>query len=493
MSNSDSSINNILKRLVEGSSLAFLSNILTKGLNFAFQILLGRYLGPTTYGWFTVGQSFLSISKSVSLLGLHNSVTKFVSQYYGTDDHEDILGVLSLSVLISGSVSFAISILLVVRPTIVSVLIFNNPDLTQTIRILALLLPVYSLLQISKSFLQAVQYFSWMSISHLSISVFEFLAVLLTIYLGLEYQMLLWLIIIFSLVSLSIGATMVCVVVYRRISWSGINMAPRKTLRFGIPLFFSGIAFTLMSKVDVLLIEYYTLSENVGIYNAALMLSGLISLPLTGLNQAISPMISDLYNRDEINKLISTLQISTRWISMIGLGSGLILFLFSEEIILLWGTDCLAGSIFLSILVIPKAVNAVTGSSGFVLQMTGHQDLSFLNNIVSLIINIALDIILIPRFGPIGAAVGTAIALSLNNILCLIEVYWKVGLPMYDLSILRIFLSTIIVFAIGYMLELLYIDWRSQLVVVFLLYLLFNIILMSDQDKEFLTKVVDRI
>jgi O-antigen/teichoic acid export membrane protein len=270
-------------------------------------------------------------------------------------------------------------------------------------------------------------------------------------------------------------------------------MAPKKILRFGIPLFFSGIAFTLMSKVDVLLIEYYTLSENVGIYNAALMLSGLISLPLTGLNQAISPMISDLYNRDEIDKLITTLQISTRWISMIGLGSGLILFLFSDEIILLWGTDYLAGSIFLSILVIPKAVNAVTGSSGFVLQMTGHQDLSFLNNILSLIINIVLDVILIPRFGPIGAAVGTAIALSLNNILCLIEVYWKVGLPMYDLSILRIFVSTIIVFVVGYLLESLGINWILQLVIVSFLYLSVTILLMTKQDKEFLAKVVGRI
>jgi O-antigen/teichoic acid export membrane protein len=490
MTHQDDETSSIIVRLIGGSSLALAGTVLTKGLNLVFQVLLGRYLGPTVYGWFTVGQSFLTVGKSISLFGLHNSVTKFVSQYYGEEDYANAFATLSFSALVSGSFSLIISLVIVTKPTLVSVGIFNNPEITSTIQILSLLLPVHTLIQISKSFLQAVQKFSWMSISHVSGSFFEVVFILLVGYLGLRYETVLWLIVLSSLLSLIIALTMVTIIIYYKLSWDGFTMKPKKILRFGIPLFFSGIAFTFMSKIDIFLIEFFGQSDSVGVYNAALLLSGIISLPLTGLNQAISPIISDLYNQNKKTELTETLQWSTRWISTVGLGFGIIFFIFSDEIILLWGEDYYYGGVFLSILVIPKIVNAVTGSSGFVLQMTEHQDLALVNNITSLVVNIILDIILIPRYGPIGAAIGTAVALSLNNILCLIEVNVLVGLSMNNASIFRAIFSGFLVLIVGQLLGNTAIIWELQIVFIVIIFSVLSVALLTKRDKDLLRKII---
>jgi len=329
-----------------------------------------------------------------------------------------------------------------------------------------------------------------MSISHVSGSFFEVVFILLVGYLGLRYETVLWLIVLSSLLSLIIALTMVTIIIYYKLSWDGFTMKPKKILRFGIPLFFSGIAFTFMSKIDIFLIEFFGQSDSVGVYNAALLLSGIISLPLTGLNQAISPIISDLYNQNKKTELTETLQWSTRWISTVGLGFGIIFFIFSDEIILLWGEDYYYGGVFLSILVIPKIVNAVTGSSGFVLQMTEHQDLALVNNITSLVVNIILDIILIPRYGPIGAAIGTAVALSLNNILCLIEVNVLVGLSMHNASIFRAIFSGFLVLIVGQLLGNTAIIWELQIVFIVIIFSVLSVALLTKRDKDLLRKII---
>jgi O-antigen/teichoic acid export membrane protein len=67
-------------------------------------------------------------------------------------------------------------------------------------------------------------------------------------------------------------------------------------------------------------------------------------------------------------------------------------------------------------------INAGTGAVGYMLLMTGYQKLSFLNSMVAVAVNIGLGIYLTPRYGAMGTAVSTGLAIVALNIMRLLQV-----------------------------------------------------------------------
>ena len=67
-------------------------------------------------------------------------------------------------------------------------------------------------------------------------------------------------------------------------------------------------------------------------------------------------------------------------------------------------------------------INTGTGSVGYMLLMTGHQKLSFLNSIAAVTVNVVLGIILTPRYGAMGVAISTGLAYTVANLARLLQV-----------------------------------------------------------------------
>src|ERR1700737_3834491 len=67
-------------------------------------------------------------------------------------------------------------------------------------------------------------------------------------------------------------------------------------------------------------------------------------------------------------------------------------------------------------------INAGTGAVGYMLLMTGYQRLSFLNSLVAVVVNIGLGILLTPRYGAMGTAISTGLAICALNLMRLLQV-----------------------------------------------------------------------
>ena len=107
---------------------------------------------------------------------------------------------------------------------------------------------------------------------------------------------------------------------------------------------------------------------------------------------------------------------------------GLSLILFGKWFLLLFGNGFIKGVTALSILSIGQIVNAATGSVCILLVMTGYERDAVAGIGVSVVINIIMNVLLIPKWGIIGAAISTAFSLILWNILLTIWVYRKPGI-----------------------------------------------------------------
>jgi O-antigen/teichoic acid export membrane protein len=103
----------------------------------------------------------------------------------------------------------------------------------------------------------------------------------------------------------------------------------------------------------------------------------------------------------------------------------LFIFLNSESLLRVFGYEFVNAEFSLRVLLIGQFFNILCGSVGYILMMTGNEKI--LRNIIisSALINIILNIILIPQFGILGAAIASAISMIIWNITALIYIYNK--------------------------------------------------------------------
>ena len=98
---------------------------------------------------------------------------------------------------------------------------------------------------------------------------------------------------------------------------------------------------------------------------------------------------------------------------------------FPEPILRLFGPDFVTGAPLLRLLSIGQFINVATGSVGYLLMMTGHERTLRLNITLATAVNLWLCLWLIPKMGPFGAAIATAVPLALMNLLSAYFVYTK--------------------------------------------------------------------
>ena len=90
--------------------------------------------------------------------------------------------------------------------------------------------------------------------------------------------------------------------------------------------------------------------------------------------------------------------------------------IFPEWLMSLFGAAFESASVPLVILAIGQLINAATGSVAYILMMTGHEVCYRRATIVAAVVNVVLGIILIPKYGAIGAAISTSASVACVNL-----------------------------------------------------------------------------
>jgi len=316
---------------------------------------------------------------------------------------------------------------------------FDKPELTLALRVCALAIPFYILMTITTSFAQS---FRRVDLQQGVANVFWPLTnfVLVGIAFGVGFR-LSGAVAGFLLSGiLSMGLGFYCLWrIFPEIKITPVKLHNTKQLlRFSLPTLFIGISYMLLTHTDRMMLGYFGNASQVGIYSAASVISKQMILILACFLSIFSPIITHLYNfkmHETLNRLFKTI---TRWGLMLSLPFFFLVIIFSNAIMMMYGQAFIAGSTVLVILAVAQLVNISTGPVGLLLQMTGKQDIEFFNGLILLIINISLNLWLIPIYGNIGAAIATGVSLGLIHIARLLEVYLLLRLSPYDKRYLKV-------------------------------------------------------
>lgn len=202
------------------------------------------------------------------------------------------------------------------------------------------------------------------------------------------------------------------------------NFSSTEILRASYPMALSAISYFLMQSTDVLFISAYDTFESVAHYSIAVKLATVTALALISVNIVIAPKIASIYNDKNFSQLKLILKKATRMNVVISLPIIIILLFFSEYVLSTFGSNYILAKNALWILLIAQFFNSITGPSALYLNMTGRQKKLNVILVISLLINVVLNIILVPDFGMLGAAISTATSFVISKILASALVFY---------------------------------------------------------------------
>ena len=186
--------------------------------------------------------------------------------------------------------------------------------------------------------------------------------------------------------------------------------------RFSGPRSLSGIFQILVGWLDVLLVGAMASSRQAAAYAVAsrYIVTGTFALAAMGL--AIAPQLSRLFDRLEFDEAKGVYRESTWWIMAATWPILGVLVLFAPFMMRIFGHGYSSGAICLEILGLAMLLNTGTGNNAIALMMGGGSKENLGINAASLAVNVALNLVLIPRFAAEGAAMAWAASITITSI-----------------------------------------------------------------------------
>ena len=213
-------------------------------------------------------------------------------------------------------------------------------------------------------------------------------------------------------------------------------MSYSKLIDISIPLMFAESVQFIMVWIDKLMLGNMTTVEDVGIYFTAFKLSMIASISLMSINSIASPKFAEKFGKNDINGLRKVVQQSTKMIFWTSFPLVAGFFIIPEYLLSLFGEEFKVGVTAFIFLSCGRLVSSFCGSVGNILKMTNNQNIFGLLLFCGAVINVVLNLVLIPESnllssygisGINGAAFASMCSLSFWNLAMVLIVKRKFG------------------------------------------------------------------
>lgn len=205
----------------------------------------------------------------------------------------------------------------------------------------------------------------------------------------------------------------------------------------------AGVIYSLVGQIDFLVIGYFHNSSSVGQYQVAYLVAGNLLIMLRAITPVFKPMVAE--HKSDNMLLEDRYTLATRWITMLTLPVALTLVLAPDIYLsILFTDDYSLGATALVALAVGYLLNASFGPEGMMLEGLGLTRITLLNTIILVSVNSALDVLLVPRLGILGAGIATATALTVGGIAGVVEIYVLRSIHPYGIDLIKVWVASIL-------------------------------------------------
>ncbi len=213
-----------------------------------------------------------------------------------------------------------------------------------------------------------------------------------------------------------------CLYAYKGIKfaeWKNVqlrNVNYREVYRTTLPLWMVVIAQQLNQWGAQFISSVHVSEEELALLAIATRLALLVPMILTAVNMVVSPKFAALYHQGDMEQTEALLAKSLKLLALVSSFIFIVMFLFGDFVLGIFGEQYIEAAGLLSILVCGQLVNALTGPCGKLLMMSGFEKDVRNSSIVVTVFGLVLALILVAQYGVYGAAISTAITIATQNI-----------------------------------------------------------------------------
>jgi len=219
-----------------------------------------------------------------------------------------------------------------------------------------------------------------------------------------------------------------------------IKVAPNQipmTYKVSFFFFLIGIGVPVMGNINSIQLGNIRNMDEVGLYNASARIVSLVLLGLVSANLLISPKLSPLFEKGDFDGIRRLVRGNNAFVAALTALPVIIIVLFAEALLGMFGPDYVEAAPILRLLIIGQSVSACCGPVVLTATLCGMQKFAAVVVLSACFINYLFCILLIPDYGPIGAAWASIIGVVLTNITLAFIIYFKTGVDVTMLNLLK--------------------------------------------------------
>lgn len=424
------------KRALKRFIIVFVINIIAAFLGYLVRIVLARNLTVEEYGLFFAIFALINLLGVFIGLGTGEALVRYIPEFLFKNRHDKIKNAIIIVFLVTLVTLIVLGAVLLAFSDFFAKHYFKNPLATPVLLLFIIMMFVSNFKGIIRYISQAFQKMTLYSLIYLAENFL--ILILLLCFFAFKKN-------IFSAAYAHIAAYFLASLVFSFFVFRVFNFFKHKTLlkkelfkkllRFGIPIMVSGIGGIIIVYIDTLVLTYFRSMEEVGIYNVVVPTAMILQFFATSVATVIFPMVAELWAKKKKDYLALGLRMLYQYSFVIILPAALLLLFFSKTVLrLMFGEQYVAGALAMQILLIGIIFLGLHSITSTILGGIGKPAISTKILLEGALITLALNLLIIPLLGIVGAALTSLIAYAYVAVRCIFKLrrFIQVEVPWLD-------------------------------------------------------------
>lgn len=396
--------------LLSSTGLVFVASVVSGLSKLVERIIIVRALSPAAWGDVSIGLSIMLLGTTFSLLGLAQGVPRYMSRF---DDERHVRGTWLSGLVVACTVAAVVAAVLYFNATLVAELLFEDPDSPRMLSLFVLCIPLYAAYRLAMAGYRGMENTAYKVLLQLMSPAVRITLLVALLAAGVGFFA--------PAVAYLAAFVVVAVVGHLLLNRLVTLVGPTRTrvvelLRFSVPLMMSAFVMVLLTKTDTLMVGYFRSSAEVGLYSAAYPLANGMLMVLTAIGYLYFPMASRFDAQDEHEEVTAIYELTTKWGLVISFPLFLVYVLFPGDLLaLVYGAFYRDAALAFAVLAVGGLSSLVFGRCQETLSALGKTGWILATNVGVYVLNVALNLVLIPAYGILGAAAASMFSFLLLN------------------------------------------------------------------------------
>lgn len=398
---------------------------------------------PEFWGLLQILVSYSIVSASFSHLGAPSVIIK----YFPTLEKKERLFTFSFLMCLLGF--FIFTVLFIIFKDVLLLKLASEALLVKNfsyVLILVLFISFFNLLNcLSSSYLDSV---SPMFLNEVFLRVYTLVLLSFYHYEFINFEVFLRLYILGFFIKLLLLSVLLFIKKRLCFSFDFSGLAMKEYLTYALYVITGGGAAALVSKFDMLMIEYYLDLEQVAYYGLAFFIASVIKVPARSLAAISSPLLAKSLKENNISMVKQIYSKSSINLLIVGGLLFLGIWLNIDDILSILPQKFSQGKYVVLFIGLAQLVNLAGGQNGFVLVNSKYYRSIIVFNLILFAIIFVTNILFIPKYGINGAALASVISLLIFNLLRILYIHKKLKVQPFTVKTILCFLLIIGLFLV---------------------------------------------